>query len=87
MSRLCSSSTVAADANDGLNIEVIAGTSSIAPTMFVASTIDMSKLMSAAKRRLEMKYQKMMPPTKVEPVKNTAMPVVVIAMRIASSMS
>ena len=41
--------------------------------------------MSAAKRKLEMKYQKMIPPTKVEAVKNTAMPVVLIAMRTASS--
>ena len=82
---MCSPSIPPLDAKDGLNIEVIAGTRIIAPTMFAASTIDMSRLMSAAKRRLEMKYQKMIPPTSVEPVKNTAIPVVVIEMRIDSS--
>ena len=53
-------------ANFGLNTVVNAGTTRIAPTMFASNRTDSKRLMSAAKRRLLMKYQKMIKQLVVE---------------------
>ena len=65
-----------AAAKRGLKSTTKAGTRTIAPIMFAPSSSESSRLMSAAKRRLLMKYQKMIPPTRQDPVKKTAIPVV-----------
>jgi hypothetical protein len=65
--------------NFGLKTENRAGTKIMAPSILITINKESKILISAWNLRLEKKYQKMIPPTKVVAVKLTAFPVVFTA--------